>query len=317
MSDKPIKRRDDSVLQDASSQRDLVALYLKRYDSDQTRRAYRNDITDFFGTSTVELSDARQISFVDVNAYLENLADQGYAASTVQRRVASIRGFFDWLVALEAIDRNPAHPKLVRRISKANRSDRSVLVLSAEQAEALLESTSHAGDAAVRNYTLIYTLLHCVLRRSEAAGMNVGHLRPLSRYWVLDLPHTKGGADQYIKVPGHVIEQIDEMCAHYRIAEGPVWRSLSNNNRGGRLSAHSIYRIVRTTADRAGLSDVGAHTLRHTGCTLALEAGASLKQVQTHARHKNIETTMMYIHQRDKLRDSAADYIHLRKKKKE
>ena len=307
-----IERKTSDALSGPLRDRNLIDLYLKRYDSEQTRRAYRNDLNDFFGAPTVTLPDARSVTFVHVNAYLERLTDDGYAASTVQRRVASLRGFFDWLVALDALDRNPAHPKLVRRIQKADRADRSLIVLSGDQAEALLDATSAAGDAAMRDYTLIYTLLHCVLRRSEAAAMDVAHLRPLSRYWVLDLPMTKGGANQYIKVPAHVVEQIDRMCAHYGIDQGPLWQSLSNNNRGGRLRPHSIYRIVRKTAERAGLNDVGAHTLRHTGCTLALEAGASLKQVQTHARHKNIETTMMYIHQRDKLRDSAADYIHIR-----
>lgn len=310
-----IERRSADALSGPAQDHNLIDLYLKRYDSAQTRRAYRNDLEDFFGAPTVGLADIRTITFVHVNAYLEQLADDGYAASTVQRRIASLRGFFDWLVALEALDRNPAHPKLVRRVQKADKSDRSLIVLSSDQAEALLDATSAATDAAMRDYTLLYTLLHCVLRRSEAAGMDVAHLRPLSRYWVLDLPTTKGGANQYIKVPAHVVEQIDSMCAHYGIQQGPLWQSLSNNNRGGRLTPHSIYRIVRKTAEHAGLGDVGAHTLRHTGCTLALEAGASLKQVQTHARHKNIETTMMYIHQRDKLRDSAADYIHIRKGK--
>ena len=310
-----IERRSSDALSGPIQDRNLIDLYLKRYDSAQTRRAYRNDLEDFFGTPRVKLADIRTVTFVHVNAYLEQLANDGYAASTVQRRIASLRGFFDWLVALEALDRNPAHPKLVRRIQKADRSDQSLIVLSSDQAEALLDATAASGDAAMRDYTLIYTLLHCVLRRSEAAAMDVAHLRPLSRYWVLDLPETKGGANQYIKVPAHVVEQIDSMCAHYSIRQGPLWQSLSNNNRGGRLTPHSIYRIVRKTAERAGLGDVGAHTLRHTGCTLALEAGASLKQVQTHARHKNIETTMMYIHQRDKLRDSAADYIHIRKGK--
>lgn len=310
-----IERTTSEALTGPMHDRNLIDLYLKRYDSKQTRRAYRNDLEDFFGTPTVSLPDIRSVTFVHVNAYLERLADDGYAASTVQRRIASLRGFFDWLVALDALDRNPAHPKLVRRIQKADRADRSLIVLSSDQAEALLDATSASADAAVRDYTLIYTLLHCVLRRSEAAAMDVAHLRPLSRYWVLDLPSTKGGANQYIKVPAHVVEQIDRMCAHYCIEQGPLWQSLSNNNRGGRLTPHSIYRIVRKTAERAELGDVGAHTLRHTGCTLALEAGASLKQVQTHARHKNIETTMMYIHQRDKLRDSAADYIHIRKGK--
>jgi integrase len=69
--------------------------------------------------------------------------------------------------------------------------------------------------------------------------------------------------------------------------------------------------MVKRTAERAGLPDIGAHVLRHTGCTLAIDSGATIQQVKTHARHKDIDTTMNYIHQRDKLRDSAADHINL------
>ena len=143
--------------------------------------------------------------------------------------------------------------------------------------------------------------------------MDADHVRPLGHYWILDLPLAKGGADQYVKIPAHVVEEIEDMKTVYGIKNGPLWRSLSNNGRGKRLSPAAIYEIVKRTALRAGLpDDIGAHTLRHTGCTLAIEAGASLKQVQAHARHKKIETTMTYVHQRDRLRDSAADFIHLK-----
>ena len=142
--------------------------------------------------------------------------------------------------------------------------------------------------------------------------MDFDHLRMVDRYWVLDLPYTKGGTDQFIKVPNHVAEAIQAHKSHYGYQSGPVWRSLSNNSLGMRLSTTSIYTIVQSTAERAGISArVGAHTLRHTGCTLAIESGASLQQVQAHARHKNLETTMIYVHQRDRLSDSAADYIDL------
>jgi len=268
----------------------------------------------FFGTEDIDLDLVRRVTFVHVNEYIAGLQAEGYKASTLKRRVVAIRGFFDWLMALDLLERNPAHRQLIRRIPSARRSDRTIVYLTSEQAEHLIEATAEAGAAALRNRALILTMLHCVLRRSEAASMDAEHIHPLGHYWVLDLPHTKGGTDQYVKIPAHVVEEIEQMKAHYGIIAGSLWRSLSNNNRGGRLTPHSIYLIVKETARRVGLSDtIGAHSLRHTGCTLALEAGASLQQVQTHARHKNIETTMMYLHQRDKLRDSAADYIHVKK----
>ncbi len=143
--------------------------------------------------------------------------------------------------------------------------------------------------------------------------MDVRHIRSAGPYWVLDLPRTKGGTGEYVKIPAHLVESLNTMQEHYGIEKGPFWRSLSkNSSRGNRMSPAAIYEVVRRTARRAGLdTTIGAHTLRHTGCTLAIESGASLQQVQTHARHKRIETTMTYIHQRDKLKDSAADYIKL------
>ena len=289
----------------------LLPLYLQRYDRKQTRRAYRNDLVQFFGTAQVDLALAREATFLHVNRHLEELEERGLKPSTMQRRLAAIRGFFEWLEALEVVERNPADRQLVRRVRKSSSSDRTITVLTRTQARALLKATDEAGEAALRDRTLIEVLLHCVLRRSEAAAMNAEHIRPLGHYWVLDLPEAKGGSDQYVKIPASVVESVEKMKDAYGITEGPLWRSFSNRNRGERISPNAIYEMVRRTAERAGLPDIGAHALRHTGCTLAIESGASLQQVKTHARHKNVETTMIYLHQREKLRDSAADHINL------
>ena len=292
----------------------LLEAFLQRFDRPTTRRNYRNDLIQFFGTDHVTLPDVRPLTFLHVNKHIADLESEGYKPTTIKRRVAAIRGFLEWLVALDILQKNPASRHVVRRVRSTSTRDRTLVFLTSQQAERLVAATAEAGDAALRDRALVLTLLHCVLRRSEAAAMNVEHIRPLGHYWVLDLPSTKGGSDQYVKIPSHVVDEIDQMRQAYGITDGPIWRSLSNNSLGKRLSERSIYGIVERTAQRAGLPvEIGAHSLRHTGCTLAIEAGASIQQVQAHARHKNIETTMIYVHQRDRLRDSAADYIHIKK----
>jgi site-specific recombinase XerD len=301
----------------------LLPIYLQRYDRERTRRSYRTDLVEFFGTDVIDLELARRATFMHVNRHLEDMEARDLKPSTMQRRVAAIRGFFDWLLALDAVDRNPADKSLIRRVRQAHRSDHSITFLTKDQASQLIRATQwvwrkrdgeqvkRENPAHLRDRALILTLIHCVLRRSEAAAMDVDHVRPLGHYWVLDLPEAKGGSDQYVKIPAHVVEAIDEMRSHYEIESGPLWRSLSNRNRGARITPDAIYKMVKRTAQRAELPDIGAHALRHTGCTLAIDAGASIQQVKTHARHKDIDTTMSYIHQREKLRDSAADHIHL------
>ncbi len=290
----------------------LLPAFLHRYDREHTRRAYRNDLVQFFQTDVVTADLVRQVTFLHINQHLADVEKAGMKASSMKRRIAALRGFFDWCEALELIDKNPANRQLVRRIRRTAGTDRTIVYLTQQQAQALVDATKLAGEAAVRDRALILTMLHCVLRRSEAVAMNVDHIRPIGHYWILDLPLAKGGADQYVKIPAHIVEEIEDVKRYYDFQHGPVWRSLSNNSRNARLTPDGIYKIVTRTALRAGLSaTVGAHTLRHTGCTLAIEAGAAIHQVQNHARHKKIETTMAYVHQRDRLRDSAADFIHL------
>lgn len=295
-----------------SDHQDLLRLFLLRYDRPNTRRSYTNDLQGFFESDVITLEMARAVTFTHVNEYLERIESDGYAPSTMRRRLASLRGFFGWLVALGALDLNPADRHLIRRIKHSRGSDRAITVLSREQARTLVDAVDMDRETGVRNRALIITLLNCVLRRSEAAAMNFDHVRAVGRHHVLDLPATKGGANQFVKLPDVVRQEINDVGHYYGLQSGPVWRSLSRNSMGKRLSGTSIYNIVHRTAKKAGIqSVVGAHTLRHTGCTLAIEAGATVQQVQTHARHKNLETTMLYVHQRDKLADSAADYIDL------
>ncbi len=292
---------------------DLVPLFLLRYDRDNTRRAYATDLASFFGSLSVSLNDARRVSFTEVNEYVATLQSRGRAVSTVRRQLVAVRGFFAWLVALGQLPLNPADTHLIRRIPKQNASDHAITVLTAEAAHQLLESVDYQLDTAVRDHALMSVLLHCVLRRSEAAEMNVEHIRTVGPYTVLGLPMAKGGANQTVKIPDHVAIVLRDMIDHYGFHAGPVWRSMSRNaSAGKRLSGTSIYSIVNQHAVKAGIMDVvGAHTLRHTGCTLAIEGGASIQQVQTHARHRSISTTMLYVHQRDRLAHSAADFIRL------
>lgn len=291
---------------------DLLPIYLLRFDREHTRRSYTNDLTRFFGSDAVTLRMAREVTFVDVNAHIEGLQDGGYKPATIQRRISGVRGFFDWLMALDLIERNPANRQLVRRVARNRKGERAIIVLTKSQARALVDTADEHGRAAPRDRALLLTMLHGALRRSEAAAMNLEDIRQIGQHWVLELPVTKGGVDQIVKLPAPVVEAIRECCDAYEIESGAVWRSLASNYRGRRLSERSIYNVVTRAAARAGLTEtIGAHTLRHTACTLAIEGGATPQQVQAHARHKKLETTMAYVHQRDRLKDNASDYIKL------
>ncbi len=292
---------------------DLIGRFLGKYERPNTIRIYRQHLVRFFGAKTVTIRDAEAITTEYVNKQIEK-AEAVLAPATVEGFVTAATIFFDWLCAMDAIRKNPANKHLIRKRRKSSGRQRKIFALTKEESQRLLDGTlvgplHSRRNAARRNHAIVLTLLNCLLRRSEIGAMDVEHIRNLHGHWVLDLPETKGGVNQFVKIPLHVMQEIQDMRAFYGIASGPLWRSLGRT-KGERLGIRQIGRVVKQAAKQAGLPpEISTHTLRHTGCTLALEAGATLHQVQIHARHKNINTTLRYIHQRDKLNNSAADFI--------
>lgn len=291
----------------------LISQFLAKYERPNTIRIYRQNLVRFFGTESVTIRDAEAITTEYVNKQIEK-AEDALAPATVEGFVTATTIFFDWLCAMDAIRKNPANKHLIRRRRKSSGKQRRIFALTKEEAKRLLAATlvgplNNPRNPARRNHAMVLTLLNCLLRRSEVGAMDVEHIRNLHGHWVLDLPEAKGGANQFVKIPLHVMQAIQDMRALYGVESGPLWRSVGRT-KGARLSTRQICHMIKQTGKRAGLPwEISTHTLRHTGCTLALEAGATLHQVKIHARHKSVSTTMRYIHQRDKLNNSAADLI--------
>ncbi len=314
----------------------LLAAFLHRHSKKNTEASYRNDIGQFFGWAapTVEppvddtleaasvapatfinADQVTSVTFLHANEYLRTLeVERTLKPSTIARKIASLRSFFDFCIALQVIQANPFNKHTLRSVTKHNR-DAVPVFLSEAEAKRLIAATALAGEAAVRDRALILVMLHTVVRRSEASNMNVEHIRPVGAHWILDIPDSKSGS-KWKKVPAHIVQEIEDYKQHYEILAGPLWRSFSNRSRGDRLTADAIYRIIKQTAKRAGFPSqiadkVGAHTLRHTGISIALENGATLQEAQEHAGHASVETTMIYVHRRNKLEKNAADKINL------
>lgn len=289
---------------------DLIHSFLQTTSSEQTQRAYQTDLRHFFKGDEVSEAQATSIQPEDVQSFVHDMRRTNASSATQRRRLAALRSFFDWLIEEGLLTYNPArHPSVEPASSSASESS----TLSKEALELLVTTASDDPRSGPRDRALILTIVYAALRRSEVTRIEVDDVRPLGRYWILDLqPNDDGGS--YVRIPDVVLEAIEQVKDVYDIANGRLWRSLSPRNRGEPMSPDAIYKVVRRISENAGMDPVNIDMLRRSGLRLALEGGADLSQVQTHGRLQATSSAAR-LHENDArsgaLGESAVEYIDL------
>lgn len=258
--------------------------------------SYRRDIRQY-----LEFLEERRISLEDVKArtaesYVVHLRGLGLAASTVARKVASLKSFHKFLVresllevyTLEGIPL-PKRPWLLPR------------TFTVEEVGRLLDAPAGRDPASLRAKAVLELLYGAGLRVSELAALDVedvdsvlGEVRCFG----------KGAKERVVPMGSKAVEAVGEYLRSGRpalagrsAAGGRVAsRALLLNHRGGRLSRQSCWRIVKKYAAVAGLEGLHPHSLRHSFATHLLQGGAGLRAVQEMLGHAVISTTQIYTH---------------------
>jgi integrase/recombinase XerD len=278
---------------DAQSDEGPIAGFLIGY-RDRTRAAYLADLRYFCAWCSNAGLGLLVVRRAHVEAYVRQLEHAGRSRATVARRLATLAGFYRYVVQEGALPHSPvAH---VRRPSVAR--DSQTLGLDREEAVRFLAA---AEGASARDHALSCLLILNWLRVSEACTADVADLRMERAHRVLAVV---GKGDQRTLVPlaPRTVRAIDAALGGR--TDGPLLVS----HTGGRLDRHDAARIVTRLARRAELAKhITPHSLRHTMVTLALDAGVPLRDVQDAARHAYPRTTRRYDRARHSL-DRHATY---------
>ena len=285
--------------------------------SEHTKQAYYADLCHFFGTPDIDLDDIRSVTFQDVIAFRNQLAQQEYKRTTINRKLSSLKAFFKMMVASGVIDKNPADSTLVRGYKVDDLLTGKAIASSALKKILQAITADEDGLVKTRNQAIFYLLTFGGLRRSEVANVSWEDIRQEGAFFILTLPDTKSGVLQDIKLQPEVVHFLtlyrDALERNGYSVSGKAFISLSRNSSHGKpLTDQSINLMVKRYALKAGVpQNITAHMFRHTCCTLAIEGGAKPQQVQAHLRHKDLKTTMRYYENREKLVDNASDYIRM------
>ncbi len=225
------------------------------------------------------------------------VVSRGHSRASVHRMLASLRSFMRYLIEGDLLPDAPLWharstlmgrltPKLERRLPD---------LVSVSEAARLVEAPSKSDDEGngLRDAALLELLYGCGLRVSEAANLdreNVSLEESTVRIW------GKGSKERQTPLGSKARNALNAYLNWRDTPEtktGPLFR----NSRGGRLSARSIQRIVRSYARQSGLrEDVHPHTLRHSYATHLLNGGADLRIVQELLGHSTPSATQVYTH---------------------
>jgi len=275
---------------------------LRRKDaSPRTVRAYRIDLEQFVGYFTPPASAPPPLREIDRLAVREWMSDRfagGATKSTVARKLAAVRSFFQFLVKEGALSSNPARlvstPKLPKNLPP---------VRTAEEMNRLVDSVAPSGgndrfpDKIVRDRAIFELLYGCGLRLAELEGLNLEDFDWRER-WI----RVRGKGRKEREVPfGAKAAEALERYLEVRKKALPVNHdepALLLHRWGGklrRLTARSIERIVKRYAMAlSGDSSLHPHTLRHAFATHLLGDGADLRAIQELLGHANLSTTQKY-----------------------
>lgn len=282
--------------------------------TEKTRRAYGQDLDAFFAFAGV--TEPGAITVDRVTAWRNSLMDAGMRPATIARKLTSVRALCEHLVYHGYLEKNPADPKVVRspRVSGVSRTQG----LTYGQASRLLEAPNRKTRRGARDYAILKWLLHLGLRREELCRVtlaDLGEERDMRTVRVAG----KGGKDRLLPIRPTVwaatlayLEKSGRSLADER-PDAPLFMP-TRNQRGGTLAKAltptMIWYIVARHVKAAGIKKrITPHSLRHTAITLALDAGATIRQAQTFAGHGDPKTTVRYDRTREDLDKSAAHLI--------
>ncbi len=239
------------------------------------------------------IHSAEKVAALDIRAYISSMMETN-ARSSISRKLSSVRSFFRWLaknnyVTFDIASRVP--------LPKAEKKLPSFLTIS--QIEDLLKTSSLETKEGLRDHAILELLYSTGMRVGELVSLNCSDLEFST---LLDEGGTirvlgKGRKERVVVFGVLARHAVQSYLSLRSQGSSTDEKALFLNQRGGRLTARSVERMVSLCARKANLSsDVTPHTLRHSFASHLLANGADLRLIQELLGHSSLSTTQKYTH---------------------
>ena len=274
----------------------------ERNASENTREGYLLDIAQFAGfmwKDDVQVCSWKSVTDSDARRFVAELTKSGARATTVRRKLASLRTFFRYLQRTAEVDDNPFSllrgPKKAKTVPRTLSASDIALFLAQPRKDfraKVLDRFGYLRDTAIFEF-----LYSTGCRISEAISVTWGMIGWRDGKVIVT---GKGHKDRLVILGSKALEALSRLRADMESrnpalvgAESDVFLS----DRREKISSRFVERRMKRYLAEAGLpTDLSPHKLRHSFATHLLDAGADLRSVQEMLGHASLSTTQIYTH---------------------
>ena len=261
--------------------------------SSNTLQSYRRDIMQLEEYLEAENISYNKVTKEDVEKYIEHLKEIGKKTSTISRNIASIRSFYQYLVRVKKIKKDPTEGIQSPKIEKKAPS-----ILSSEEVELLLEQPKNVDLKGIRDKAMLEFAYATGMKVTEIISLNIEDVNVNEAYVVCN----SGFKKRNIPLGSISLKALIEYMKNARpyLIKDEKEKALFVNINGKRLTRQGFWKIVKFYKEQAHITkDITPHVLRHSFATHLLQNGADLKSIQTMLGHSDISSTQVYMQFQD------------------
>ena len=269
--------------------------YQKNY-SQETIDSYEEDLVEFYDFLNREDIDLLKVKYDDIRFYLMELDKKKNKASTVSRKLSSLRGFYKYLINREYVKNNPF--TLIKTPRKEKKLPRFFYY---NELEEMFDSIDISNALGQRNRLILEVLYASGVRVSELVNIKVKDIND-EEIKVLG----KGNKERITRIGDYAREVLDLYLEDgYKELNKNNSEYLFLNKDGGKLTTRGIRYILDQVIKNTDINKkISPHMLRHSFATHLLNEGCDILSVQELLGHESLTATAIYTHvTTDRLKD--------------
>lgn len=261
--------------------------------SDNTLQSYRRDIEQYEKYVSDNKINYLKVTEETILEYMEYLREENKKESTISRSLASIRSFYQYLIRVKKIKKDPTMTIESPKISK-----RTPNILTSKEVELLLDQPKDVDLKGTRDKAMLEFAYATGMRVTEMISLDIDDVK-LDEGYVVCRGRSKSRNIPLGSMSLKALKEYIDDARPYLIRDESE-EALFVNVNGTRLTRQGFWKIVKYYKEQAHIEkDITPHVLRHSFATHLLQNGADLKAIQTMLGHSDISSIQVYMQFQD------------------